>query len=236
MNMKAALILSSALIAASAHADFIGATLEAGAFNPDSELTLQDDGSSPITNKSNMDGERGTYYGIAIEHPIPVIPNLRIQGTELVSKGTITTTYNGSSVNDAAAELDLSHTDYTLYYEFLDGIFWLHFDAGFTLRDYDGSVNIDSDITSLNAVVPMLYIAPSIAIPGTGLSFGAEIKNLSIGNNSITDTTLKVKWDSGFLFGIEAGTRSHDVVLDDIDGLDINSINDGAFVGIFLDF
>lgn len=233
--MKPALILGSIFIAASAHADFIGATLETGVFDPDAELSLVDDGSS-VTSSSSMTGDKGTYYGIAIEHPIPLIPNLRVQGTELVSEGTISTEYNGSTVTNEDITLDLSHTDYTAYYELLDGLFWLHFDVGVTLRQYDGFTVINNDRTDLSAVIPMAYVAPSIAIPGTGLSLGGELKSLSIGDNSITDTTLKIKWNSGFLLGIEAGVRTHEVELDDVDGLDIDSNNEGTFIGLFLDF
>lgn len=235
MNKKAALLVGSALIATSAQADFIGATLEAGLYDPDASLILVDDGTSPVGVDSSMEGERGSYFGIAIEHPIPLIPNVRFQSTELVSEGTISTTYNGATVTDDPIDLDLSHTDYTLYYELFDGLFWLHFDFGITLRSYDGLVSINGDETSLSATIPMGYVAPSIAIPGTGLSLGAEVKTLSIGDNSITDTTLKVKWDSGLIFGIEGGIRTHDVELDDIGGLDVNSTNEGAFIGIVID-
>lgn len=235
--MKPAVLVSSMLIAASANADFIGATLEAGVYDPDAELTLIDDGlPASATNTASMKGDKGTYYGIALEHPIPLIPNLRVQGTELASEGTISTTFNGTPVSNVNAKLDLSHTDYTAYYELLDGLFWLHFDAGVTIRNYEGSATVNNDTENLSAYVPMAYIAPAIAIPGTGLTIGGEIKSLSIGDNSITDTTWKVKWDSGFIFGVEGGIRSHEVILDDISGLDIDSTNEGAFIGVVLDF
>ncbi|TBR38239.1 TIGR04219 family outer membrane beta-barrel protein [Marinomonas agarivorans] len=235
--MKPAVLVSSMLIAASAHADFFGATLEAGIYDPDAELTLIDDGlPASTTNSASMSGEKGSYYGIALEHPIPLIPNLRVQGTELVSEGSISTTFNSSVVNNVDAKLDLSHTDYTAYYELLDGLFWLHFDIGVTLRDYEGSATVDNDTKDFAAIIPMSYIAPAISIPGTGLTIGGEIKSLSIGDNSITDTTWKLKWDSGFIFGVEAGIRNHEVTLDDADGLDIESTNEGAFVGVVLDF
>lgn len=230
--MKTSLILGSLLIAANANADFLGLTAEVGTFSPDADLWAAD---TDTTGTSDMDADTGTYYGIAFEHPIPLIPNIRLQGTELTADGTATATYNGTSYTDADASIDLSHTDYTLYYEFLDGLLWLSLDAGITLRDYDGYVDISDDKTDISVVIPMAYIAPYIDIPGTGLSIGGEVKYLSYDDSSVTDTLIKVKWESPFLVGIEAGYRQHEIDLVDISDLDVYSNNSGVFLGINID-
>ena len=76
--MRPALILGSLLVAANANADFIGLTAEVGSFSPDADTTAATTGSTVSNN--NMDADTGAYYGIAFEHPIPLIPNVRIQG------------------------------------------------------------------------------------------------------------------------------------------------------------
>lgn len=230
--MKKILMLGSLLIAANANADFLGLTAEVGTYSPDADFWAADTGT---TGSSDMDADSGTYYGIAFEHPIPLIPNIRIQGTELSADGTATATYNGSSYTDDNAAVDLSHTDYTLYYEFLDGLLWLSLDAGITLRDYDGYVEISSDRTNISEIIPMAYVAPYIDIPGTGLSFGGEFKVLSIGDYSITDNLIKIKWESPFLVGVELGYRQHEIDLEDVSDLDIYSDNSGVFFGINID-
>ncbi|KJZ14197.1 hypothetical protein TW85_09755 [Marinomonas sp. S3726] len=230
--MKHTLILGTLLIAANANADVLGLTAEVGSYSPDADLWAAD---TNTTGTSDMDADSGIYYGIALEHPIPVIPNLRIQGTEITADGTATATYNGSSYSNAAASIDLSHTDFTLYYELLDGLFWLNLDLGITLRQYDGYVEISNDRTDLSETLPMLYASPFIDIPGTGLSIGGEIKYLSYDDSSITDTSIKVKWESPFLVGIEAGYRQHEIDLVDVSDLDVYSDNSGVFIGINID-
>jgi len=232
--MRPALILGSLLVAANANADFIGLTAEVGTYSPDADTWAADDGSTATSN--NMDGSGGVYYGIAFEHPIPLIPNVRIQGTELETDGTSNTTYNGSATGSGATtDIDLSHTDYTAYYELLDGLLWLSLDAGFTFRQYDGSVKISGTSTSLSETVPMFYVAPFVSVPGTGLSVGAELKSGSFDGKDVTDTTIKVKWETPFLVGIEAGYRTHDIDFDDVSGLDVSSENSGVFFGVNID-
>ena len=222
--MRPALILGSLLLAANANADFIGLTAEVGSYSPDADTTAATSGSSVSSN--NMDADSGTYYGIAFEHPIPLIPNVRIQGTELETDGT----------NDGnATEVDMSHTDYTAYYELLDGLLWISLDAGFTFRQYDGSVSISGSETDLDETIPMLYAAPAFSIPGTGLSVVGEFKVGSFDDKDVTDTTIKVKWESPFLVGIEAGYRTHDIDFEGVSGRDVVSENSGVFLGVNID-
>ena len=230
--MKHTLALGTLLIAANANADILGLTAEIGSYSPDADLWAAD---TNTTGTSDMDADSGIYYGIAFEHPIPVIPNIRIQGTEITADGIATATYNGVSYTGANASIDLSHTDFTLYYEILDDLAWMHLDLGLTARKYDGHVEISNDRTELSETIPMLYAAPYISIPGTGLSIGGELKYLSYDDSSITDTTIKVKWESPFLVGIEVGYRQHEIDLVDISDLDVYSDNSGVFFGINID-
>ncbi|MCZ2720600.1 TIGR04219 family outer membrane beta-barrel protein [Marinomonas sp. 15G1-11] len=233
--MRAALLLSSLVLASTAQADVLGLTAEIGAFSPDSTVEFSDHGTS--SDSTDMDADSSRYYGIAFEHPLPLIPNIRLQGTDLKSEGTVTSsvTFEGQSLS-GDAKLDLSHTDYTFYYEFLDGLLWLDLDAGLTLRDFDGSIELDTEKSSLSAVVPMAYLSAYATIPGTSVSVGGELKALSIGDSSITDTTIKVKYETPFLVGIEGGYRSMDIDLIDVDDKDVKSESSGVFIGAFIDF
>ena len=233
--MRPALLLSSLLIASTAQADILGLTAEIGMFSPDADINFSDHNKTSGSN--DISADTSTYYGIAFEHPLPLIPNVRLQGTSLETSGTVTssTTFNGSNLTGKAA-LDLSHTDYTLYYEFLDGLLWLDLDAGFTLRNFDGSIELATQKADFNAIIPMGYVSAYVTVPGTSIALGGELKTLAIGDSSITDTTLKVKYETPFLVGIEGGYRSMDIDLVDIDGKDINSKNSGMFIGASIDF
>lgn len=224
--MKKALLLSTLLFAGAANADFLGVTAEAGAFSPDvSDASYGVDGSG--SSPADLDGKTGAYYGIALDHPLPLIPNIRLQHLNLKANGSI----GGSS-----AKLDLSHTDYTLYYRFLDGLFWLDLDAGLTFRKFDGSATVNGNKTDLSDTQPLGYVSAFVTLPGTGLSLGGEVKAGGYSGTSITDTTLKVKYQTPFFVGLEGGYRTMSLDLNDIDNRDVKGDFKGAFIGAFIHF
>ena len=72
------------------------------------------------------DKNQGSYF-VALEHPIPLIPNIKIASTTLDTVGGTTIegsftiggeTYGASSQLDTT--FDASYVDYTLYYELFD--------------------------------------------------------------------------------------------------------------------
>ena len=231
--MKSAWLFSSLFLASVAQADVFGLTAETGMFLSNADIEFSDSGSNSAS--SNLDSDNIYYYGIAIEHPIPLFPNVRLQSTPLKANGSASTTLNGNAVS-GSAKLDLSHKDYTVYYEFLDGLLWLNLDAGFTLRDFDGSVSVGSESSNLSVMIPMGYVSAYATLPGTTIAVGGEIKTLSIGDSSISDTTIKVKYETPFLVGVEGGYRTMNIDLVDISGTDVNSVNSGFFIGAFVDF
>ncbi|RBO78376.1 TIGR04219 family outer membrane beta-barrel protein [Marinomonas aquiplantarum] len=199
--MKSALLLSTALLASAAQADVLGLTAEAGSY---------------VTN----DGEDfNSYFGVAVEHPIPVIPNVRLQSQSLEGKVGSTT-------------VDTSYNDYTLYYEFLDGLLWLDLDAGITLRSIDGSIGS----TDVSDSYPLGYASAYVTFPGTNLSVGAEYKTGGGSDADITDTTFKIKYQALYFGGLEAGYRKVEEDIDDIDGSAFDIKFTGVFIGAFLDF
>lgn len=224
--MKSALVLTTALLAGAAHADVLGLTAEVGSYSPSADNSfINNHGSSKQS--ADLDGKSGTYFGIAFEHPLPIIPNVRFQSLSLKANG---------SVGGSSAKLDLSHQDYTLYYEFLDGLLWIDLDAGLTLRKFDGSVTIAGSKTDLSDSYPLGYLSGYVTVPGTRLSFGGEVKAGGFDGSSITDTTLKVKYETPFLVGIEGGYRKMNLDLSDIGGKNVKSDFSGVFIGAFVDF
>lgn len=180
----------------------------------------------------NLDagGQNVVYF--AFEHPIPVIPNIKFKSTEMSSdgNGTVDQTFDlgGTSVTGGAAvasKLDLTHTDYTLYWGLPLPI--VTFDFGLTLRQFDGSMAIVEDNgafdaqADLDVVVPMGYLKAGIDIPLTGLSLGGDINVISYGDTGITDYDLNMTYVLPLIplldVGISAGYRSFDLELDPTD-------------------
>jgi outer membrane protein len=138
--------------------------------------------------------------------------------------------------DDVSAEADLTHTDATFYYEVLDN--WVSLDLGFSVRLFDGFVEIQSAAESaredLDEPIPMLYAKFRFDLPLTGLSVDAEANGIGYSGNTLIDASLRLAYESGIGLGVEAGYRSMRLELDeDIEGdIDLS----GLFAGINFHF
>lgn len=196
-----------------------------------------------------FDDEDSNMFYVALEHPVPLIPNIRLQYTDISSSSSATLSSNvvidqvsfttGSSV---ATELELSHTDAILYYEILDN--WVNLDLGINVRRYDGSLEIRSgslrEDVSLDGVIPMLYGKAQIDMPFTGWSAGLDASVVSYSGDSITDYAAKILYTSDALplldLGFELGYREMSLELDDLDDLETDLTLDGPYAGVTFHF
>lgn len=173
---------------------------------------------------------KNSYYYIALEHPIPVLPNIRLEHTDISSKQTAdiskTFTIDGTTftANDTiASEFDLTHTDATLYYELLDN--WINLDLGLTARKFDGFVYAKSAAENkskkvkVDQTLPMLYGKAQFDLPFSGLSVGLEGNYISYQGDKITDYSAKISYlfDSVLDVGVEAGYRKFSLTVDEDD-------------------
>ena len=114
------------------------------------------------------DQNQGNYF-IALEHPIPLIPNIKIASTTLDTVGgtTIDGSFTiGGETYDVNAQLDTifdaNYVDYTLYYELFDNDL-LTFDFGITVREVEGNIQVVekeslvSSSLSSTGYLPLLY-------------------------------------------------------------------------------
>ena len=204
----------------------------------------------------NLDagGQNVVYF--AFEHPIPVVPNIKIKMTDMSSdgNGTLTSSFNlgGETLTANTAlksELDLTHTDYTLYWGLPLPIVTLDF--GLTLRQFDGSMSAvstdgsnQSASADLDVTVPMGYLKAGVDVPLTGLSFGGDINVISYGDSGITDYDLNMTYVLPVIplldVGITAGYRSFDLEInpDDFGGgdddLNAKATVAGPYIGLSL--
>jgi hypothetical protein len=96
----------------------------------------------------NLKKEQPINYFVAVVHPYPLLPNVRISNTTLDTTGKTNLTqefsFGGENFligTDVNANFNVSYVDYTLYYQLFDnGLF--SFDLGLTARDFNGAVTI----------------------------------------------------------------------------------------------
>lgn len=236
-------IIASALCA-TAQADVIGASAGVVAWNPDFKGDVRSGGESvSVEDDLRLKDDWFTQAYVALEHPIPLLPNIKLQFTELTQdgQGQVNATFNGVNFGGPVkSELDLSHADLVLYYEVLDNIVSL--DLGLGARFFDGQLKITqtnvanrSSQTDLDEVIPLVYVAPSVSLPLTGLSVGAEVAGIGYSGNRLMDVTARIRYEI-VVVGIEAGWRQLEVKLDDIDDIDADIKFGGPFVSLMVDF
>ncbi len=109
------------------------------------DLDQPSTGSVDLEQDLGLEGERGNYFYIALEHGIPLLPNVRLAHSDIQESAfnTLSNTISlGGAVFPAGAQLatdiDFSPTDLTFYYEILDN--WVNLDIGLTVRKFDGKL------------------------------------------------------------------------------------------------
>lgn len=203
-----------------------------------------------IKDKLGLSSENLTNFFVQFDHPVPLIPNVRISRTALDFSGDknasfkfLDQQFNGN----LQTTVDLSHTDATLYYRFLDGVTSfiplvdLRVELGLTIRNFDGEFTVKETSTTktidLSAPVPMGYAGLRVGLP-MGISVGANVNAIGYSGNSISDVTADVRYQyNGFPLikpGITAGYRSFDAKLDNLDDTYGDLAFSGAFFGAYL--
>ena len=186
--------------------------------------------------------EDQTYLFITFEHPVPIVPNVRIMSSNLdySGSGIASFTLNGETFSgNVASEGSLDQTDILAYWEVLDNVVSL--DLGLNVKFLDISYSVASTAPatstgdSADLTVPMLYGAVG-ASPIPGLYLGVEASWMGYDGNDLTDLTAKIAYTTDFHLGFEGGYRSQSYTLDDVDGYFGNLDFDGPFLGAYLKF
>lgn len=197
----------------------------------------------------NFEDDSQTSMYLAIEHPIPLLPNIKVVRNQLETSGsgTVVGTFEFGGIDFTTTaglqtDVDLSNTDYILYYEILDNDL-VTVDIGINAKHIDGSLNVVSDEDppqsaneTFDGFVPMLYGNVEIGLPFTGLGVFAEGSFLSVGDHSLHDYELGI----GYTFidnlavdlTVQLGYRSVKLELNDIDDISTNLEFDGMFIGL----
>ncbi|GGI79293.1 TIGR04219 family outer membrane beta-barrel protein [Shewanella gelidii] len=182
---------------------------------------------------------------VGFEHPVPFLPNFKLRQNNLDEKGSL----NGADFNfndhnfvgDVTTNMDLSNTDFVLYYEILDNDI-VELDLGAAYKLMQGSVRVvdpgHPEEIDLDSGVVMAYGAAEVGIPGIGLYGFAELF-MGATESSVTDYALGVGWEYDGLtadYKIRAGYREFQFDVKDFSDLTMDMKTDGYFVGVEVDF
>ena len=242
--------LLAAVAAAPAQADtLLGAYVGAQGWNMGVEGGFANEES--LTEFSYDDQTNSSLY-VALEHPIPLVPNLKLVRTTMDTSGFTNLTtqfeFNGelySADTDVSTDFEMSATDIILYYEILDNDL-VSIDIGLNGKYLDGTIMVSESETNRTAteefsgVIPMAYAKAEVGLPFTGLGVYAEGSFLAIGDHSVSDIQAALTYSFveslALDMTLQAGYRAVTVELDDIDDFYADLEFSGVFVGLEFDF
>lgn len=239
---KLAIAAALAVAPATASADLLGFGVGVGvdywSAEPDG-ATAFNGGDVDLTKDLKLDDSEEFQGWVYAEHPLPLIPNARIERTSIASSGsggTIDVEYGPftTQVSGVESDLELDQTDFILYWSPLDNLVELDFGLDFkqvagNIYITDGNETVDED---LDGWIPLGYLAAGVHIPGTGLAVNARTARISAGDNSFTDTAADVSWTSAFGLGFRAGVRTQSLDLEDVGDVTVDTDFSGTYAGI----
>jgi len=197
-----------------------------------------------------FDDENQQSFYVALEHPIPLIPNIKIRENELVAQGSVTLSqdfsYNGQGYTAGStigSTIDLSHTDITLYYEVFDNDL-LTFDFGLTAKKVDGLLAVrdaqNENSLSSDGWIPTGYAQLRVGIPATPLTVYGIANAVSIDDSSIRDVEAGIEYrlveNLAIDLNLQLGYRDISIELDDLDGIDSDLQFKGPYLGLEIHF
>jgi len=210
-----------AMTPVASHADLlftVGAKANIWSAEPSGQI---DDGVS-VDGENNglgLDSDTGSQMTVFFEHPVPMLPNVRLRQTSFSTEGSgfLAADFNGITYAEQVdSELDLSHTDATLYWGVPLPVPYVDVNFGLTARMFDGQAVVEGKMTgereevALDFTLPMGFLEAQVGTP-FGLYAQAEINVIGYDGNSLTDMVYTVGYDLPVPvvdLGLEVGHRT----------------------------
>lgn len=225
--MKYALPLLLLTASATSQADILGLDFGIDRWMNDGSGTLQINGANmPID-----DDDSSSNIWVRIEHPIPVLPNLRL--SQQAMDYSVQEVSTGNTTN-----MDTSFGDAIAYYELLDT--GLELDLGLGVKRFTGKIettaigtNPASGNYDVDNTLPVVYARGAVVIPMTQLIANLELQQGQSGDDKITDINLMLRYITDYGIGLGGGYRYMKTELE-IDESGNTAIIDSDFKGFQL--
>lgn len=246
-TILACALLGSFAITSAQAATLVGFKVGGDYWQADTSGTFAENGQAQ-QDFNYSSSSQGSFW-VAIEHPIPLIPNVKIRENRLDSNGGATVdgfVFGGKTFDgDVNTSTNLSNTDFVLYYELLDNDL-VALDLGAAYKKMNGSLRVNHTDTQgrissekdLDSGVVMAYADAQVGIPGLGLYGFAEVM-VGVDETSVYDYSVGLGWQfDGVALDtkVRVGYRDFNFDVNDFDGVSTNSQFNGYFAGVELAF
>jgi outer membrane protein len=240
----------SALLASGVMADMTRVEMGVGAWmqTPKGDASYTDGGADGSYTSSEKDRTE-TYVWALIKHPVPVLPNLRLEYVSIEDSGVASGTFKDFDIGAATTTLsyDMKQYDIIPYYNILDNTAWITLDLGLDIKIVDASYTAAPSAPftgysdSVTFAVPLLYVRTRVEIPSTNIGLEADVKYVTTGDSTVYDVRAKVDYTLDFVPviqpALEVGYRVQKIDIDE-SGVDAKLDIDfsGIYAGLMLRF
>jgi len=186
------------------------------------------------------------YAWLLIKHPIPIIPNVRVEYVSITDDGLTKGYVNGVLIpGSASTKIDVKEYDVIPYYNLLDNTFWTTIDLGIDAKVVESKATVSPAVGfpgysgTDTTVIPLVYLRARVEVPSTGLGLESDIKYITYDGSTMYDIRAKVDYTFDFDViepGIELGYRTQKLIIDDGIKTDVNLEYSGFYAGVMLRF
>lgn len=191
--------------------------------------------------KIDKNSDNSNSLFVALEHGVPFLPNIKLRHTNFEINNFVDTSLTCIQIIPGVCfpdtDIDLSHTDITLYYELLDN--WVNLDLGLSAIYFSGKVGFNTNLIedkNFSEFIPALYGKAMFELPVTDLSLSLTGNLAQFSDNTISDFELALQYKLSVGFSVEGGVRQQIVDFKNSRGIDINSDATGIFAGLNFHF
>ncbi len=236
------------MFSATANADFARAEMGVGTLVQTPSGTISYTHSDATGLDTSDENQKAQLYAwLLLKHPIPMLPNLRVEYVDILNEGTASGTFGSFTYPESSAtRFYMSQIDLIPYYNILDNTGWITLDLGVDIKILNISYEtagidlvkkLPTDISSI--VIPLAYIRSRIQIPTTGIGVEADLKYNTYSTATVYDARVKVDYTFDIIpivqLAVELGYRVQKFELEE-GGLVINTDYRGMFMGMMLRF
>ena len=243
-------IAMSAILSASLCADMTRVEIGAGAWAQKPSGTADYNAGAGVTGTNTFDKNKDTsaYVWMLVKHPIPVVPNIRLEYTGIHATGTAAGSWNGVAIpGTSKSVLDLKEYDVIPYYNILDNTFWTTLDLGLDVKFVNSDYRVEpkglftgyEDTRTIP--VPLVYARVRVEIPSTDIGLESDAKYITNGSSTVYDVRAKVDYTFDLSTvvhpAVEIGYRAQKIKIDE-SNIDVKTDIDfsGFYAGLMLRF
>jgi len=226
MKKLLAALSCAIILATTASADFGRIEMGAGMWNqtPSGALSYSETADFGILGSTSGTGtytsdekeKSNGYVWMLIKHPIPIIPNIRLEYAGMENSGVVSGSFADFNASGTTGSVSITQYDIIPYYNLLDNTAWTTLDVGLDLKvmetNYvaDGVTDNVTGVTynysdTVAVVIPLLYARVRVEIPMTDIGIEVDGKYISYNDNTIYDARAKIDYTLDFIPVIQPG-------------------------------